>query len=113
MKYLIVTAALCLISLAQAAAQNRTTNVKPTAQEADKACTVPDMSAVKTLGLTGAQQVKVREIHADIERDCAALKDGTGGLDANVVTRYQQRIKDVLTPGQYERYVALDPATEK
>jgi Spy/CpxP family protein refolding chaperone len=94
-------------------AQNRTTSPEPTSQEANKACEVPDMQAVKNLNLNESQLVKIREIHADIERECAAVRDESGMVDADIMTRHQARIKDVLTPSQYEEYVTLGKAERK
>ena len=77
------------------------------AQDMKRACPMPDMRQVQSLDLEPEQLRKVREIHAECERDCAAMKEEKGSVDHAAMEKHQERVKEVLTPEQYEKYLAL------
>ena len=72
-----------------------------------RACSMPDMRQVQSLDLTKEQLVQVREIHAQCERECAAAMEEKGTMDHAAMEKHQERVKEVLTPEQYEKYLAL------
>ena len=68
---------------------------------------MPEMSEVQKLDLTPDQLTSVREIQAECERDCAAAKADKGEMNHEAMAKHQARIQEVLTPDQYEKYLAL------
>jgi hypothetical protein len=109
MKNLILPAAFLFAFGTTAMAQSPAAAPAPAAhtQETKKACDMPDISAVETLGLEKEQLVRVREIQAECERECAAAKAETGSMNKEVMARHEARIQEVLTPEQYTRYQEL------
>ena len=115
MKNLFLTAAFALagtVAFSQATPATPATPAAPAskevkAQDTKKACMMPDMREVQKLELTQEQLVRVREIQAECERDCAAAKAETGEMNHDAMAKHQARIQEVLTPEQYEKYVAL------
>ncbi len=99
-----------------------TTPTKPSVQkeapqaqqnEGKMACSMPDIREVQSLNVTEEQLAKVQEIHAECERACAESVKASGTMDKDVMAKHQERVKEVLTAEQYERYKALSARHEK
>ena len=118
MKNFFLTAAFALagtFAFAQTTPDRPAAAAAPTeakAQDTKKACSMPDMREVQKLDLTQDQLVRVREIQAECERDCAAAKAETGEMNHEAMAKHQARIQEVLTPEQYEKYLALSDKKE-
>ncbi len=98
----------CALALTTAvSAQTADTDKATKAQGVKHVCEMPDMGAVKQLGLTADQETAIREIHADCARDCAAVKAEDTNATAEVKAKHQARVREVLTDEQYEKYMAL------
>lgn len=116
MKYLMMAAALCAGTLG-AQAQSTPTETKdktatatqqPGAQ-AHKDCLKTSDADWKALGLTAEQLTRVKAIQAEHEKACAGMKDESGMKKdpagaAAMADQHEERIKEVLTPAQYDSW---------
>lgn len=112
MKYLMMAAALCAGTLSAQAQSTPTestsssataTAQKPTPQ-ARKDCLKTTDADWKALGLTAEQMTQVKAIQAEHEKACTSMKkDDTAGAAA-MVDQHEARIKEVLTPTQYDSW---------
>lgn len=120
MKNLMMAAALCagmMSANAQstptapktAPAENKTTATTPQKPMAHTDCLMSTDADWKALGLTADQMTKVKAIQDEHKKSCAAMKDESGmkhddASKAAMVDAHEARIKEVLTPAQYDSW---------
>lgn len=122
MKHLMMAAALCA-GVLSANAQSTPTDPKTAPVENKTTATTPQKPVTmnhtdclmstdadwKALGLTADQMTKVKAIQAEHKKSCAAMKeDATMKHDeagkAAMADAHEARIKEVLTPTQYDSW---------
>ena len=85
-----------------------TTPQKPATQTESKDRLRTTDAEWKALGLTAEQMTQVQSIQAEHKKQCTAMKDEAGKKDeaakAAIADQHEARIKEVLTPTQYDSW---------
>jgi hypothetical protein len=114
MKTLMIAAALCA-GMMSAQAQDTptenkgttttpaTTPQKPVTRMDKKDCLMTTDADWKAMGLTADQLTKVKAIQAEHEKACAGMKKDDASA-AMMTDKHEARIKEVLTPTQYDSW---------
>lgn len=113
MKTLMMAAALCA-GMMSAQAQSTPTETKTTTTTTQKPmahtdCLMTTDAGWTALGLSPDQMTKVKDIQAEHQKSCAAMKDEAGmkhdavGM-AMMADTHEAGIKEVLTPTQYDSW---------
>jgi Spy/CpxP family protein refolding chaperone len=117
MKYLMTAAALCLGILSAQAQTGKTGTTAPAARNCIASTTDKGWA---DLGLTAEQTTKVKEIQSESRKATDRLKaDNMENKESPMLDKYEDEVKKVLTPAQYEKWVkecstrAEKPAPEK
>lgn len=112
MKYLMMTAALCAGVLSAQAQSTPTDSKGSTATtatqkpvtQAHKDCLKTTEAEWKALGLTVEQMTEVKAVQAEHEKACAGMKKDDAAGAAAMVDQHEARIKELLTPTQYDSW---------
>lgn len=117
MKNSVLTAAFVLLSTI-GFAQDKSSSLVAAPKEPAKmeksghGCMMADSKAIADLKLTAAQQTKVESILANCSKECNGMKEGDA-KKAETMSKYQDEIKNVLTPEQFVQWKASCDASEK
>lgn len=117
MKNSVLTAAFVLLSTI-GFAQDKSSSLVAAPKEPAKmersghGCMMADSKAIADLKLTAAQQTKVESILANCNKECTSMKEGDS-KKTEAMAKYQDEIKNVLTPEQYLQWKASCDAAEK
>ncbi len=118
MKYLMMTAALCAgVLSAQAQStptetkgSTTTTSVQKPVTQAHKDCLKTTEADWKALGLTAQQLTEVKAVQAEHEKACSSMTKDEAGMKkddaakAEMTDAHEARIKELLTPTQYDSW---------
>ena len=110
MRYLMIAAALCT---GMVGAQAQTTPAEKPATATQKPMQHPAHNCMMTsdadwtsLGLTAEQTTSVQAIQAECKKECAGkMKDDPSMM--KMMDTHEARVKEVLTPAQYESWMKL------
>ncbi len=103
MKYVLTTAFLCFALLS---ARAQTEKVQPTAMAPHNCVTSTTNEDWKNLGLSEEQSAKVKDIQAECMKMEHNMKaDQTTTKESPMMEKYEDRVKEVLTPDQYNKWV--------
>lgn len=103
MKYLMTTAALCLSLMTVQAQSERTAPMAATSHNCLTTTTDKDWAG---LGLSAEQTAKVKEVQMECMKVSDKLKaDNMDSKNSPMLDKYEGKVKEVLTPAQYEKWV--------
>lgn len=103
MKYLMIAAALCFGTMS---AQAQTQNTKATAPAARNCVVSTTDKGWSDLGLTADQTTKVKSIQSECMKASEKMKaDNMQSKESPMMNKYEDEVKKVLTPAQYEKWV--------
>ena len=103
MKYLITAAALCLGMLSAQAQTTKGESMKPAAHNCVASTTDKDWAS---LGLTADQTSKLKSIQSECMKSSSKMQaDHMESKESPMMNKYEDEVKKVLTPAQYEKWV--------
>ena len=103
MKYLMTAAALCLGMMT---AQAQTGKTAPMAQATHNCLASTTDSDWKGLGLSAEQTTKLKDLQSEAMKVSDKMKaDKVDTKTSPMMDKYEGKVKDVLTPAQYEKWV--------
>ena len=103
MKYLMTAAALCLGMMT---AQAQTGKTAPMASNTTNCIATTTDKDWASLGLTAEQTTKVKEIQGECRKASDKMKaDNMDSKESPMLNKYEEEVKKVLTPAQYEKWV--------
>ena len=103
MKYLMTAAALCFGLMSAQAQTAKTATGTPAAHNCVISTTDKQWA---DLGLTAEQTTKVKAIQSDCMEASDKMKaDNMDTKESPIMNKYEEDVKEVLTPAQYEKWV--------